>query len=61
MTMVHSVIARDNQSNILHIITCFSERQIPIAKQFIADDYPDAIVTVRSAQDHPDTFDQPDK
>lgn len=61
MTMIHSVIARDKKKNILQIITCFSERQVPIARRFIEKDFPGAIITVKSAQDHPDTFDQHEK
>lgn len=57
MTMIHSVIARDKKKNILHLIVCFSERQIPIAKGFIKEKFPNSIISVTSAKDHDDQLD----
>ena len=55
--MIHTVVARDAQKNILHVIPCFNKRQVPIAKRSIMQDYPDAIITVTDMEDTPDTLD----
>lgn len=56
-TMTHSVIARDEGNNILAIITCFNENQIPIAKRSIEKDYPHCKFTIKSS---PEDYNQDD-
>lgn len=54
MSMVHTVIARDADEQILHVIACFHERQVPIATKFIKESYPDAIISVTTRAEEPD-------
>lgn len=47
-SLIHAVIARDENKNILQVIACFSERQVEIAKKFIKADWPKARIEVKS-------------
>lgn len=47
--MLHSVIAKDAEKNILQVITCFSEAQIPIAKKNILKDFPGARISIQNS------------
>ncbi len=52
-SMIHAVIAKDEAGKILHVITCFSEGQIPIAKKNILNEFPKARINVKnSPHDH---------
>lgn len=54
MTMIHTVIACGPNKEVLQVICCFSERQIPIAKREIEKQFPGSKITVKSQQDHPE-------
>lgn len=54
MTMTHSVIARDVNDKIVQIITCFNEKQIPIAKSSIEKDYPGCVFSIKSSPEDTD-------
>jgi hypothetical protein len=57
MFMIHTVVARDLEDNVLNVIPCFDERQVPIAKRKIKQDYPSAVISVIEMEEHPDTPD----
>lgn len=48
-SMIHAVIAKDDAGKILHVITCFSEGQIPIAKRNILKEFPKARIKVKNS------------
>ena len=49
MSMMHTVIAKNEKKEILQVIATFSDQQVPIAIKNIRAEYPDAIITVKSS------------
>jgi hypothetical protein len=50
-SMIHSVVASDNNNNILQVIACFSEQQVVVAKRNILKEFPKAHINVRITPD----------
>lgn len=51
--LIHAVVAHGANNEVLHVIACFSEQQVRIAKKNILEEYPKASIKVKtSPADH---------